>query len=334
MGRKHSAPRRGSLAFRPRGRHGTLNARIRNWPTVKSDEPTLLGFMGFKVGSINVLTIDNADKSPTFGKPIFNHATVLSCAPMTIVGLRAYKNSLDGLYVFSEAYATNLPKEQSRKQKLNSDYNTNINKIQDNLESLEKLCAIVSVPPKQAGLSQIKPYSFEIAIGGSTLESQFDYLKDNLGKTVSVSDIIKPGMLVDALGVTKGKGWQGPVKRFGIKKKQHKSRKTVREVGTVGAWSPQNIMYTVPRAGQMGFHQRTEYNKKILFIANEKEQSVNPDGGFIHFGLVPEDYVIVKGSLPGPIKRPVVLRYPMRPKHTKLDVPKVIKLSTQNGELE
>ena len=334
MGRKHSAPRRGSLAFRPRGRHGTLNARIRNWPTVKSDEPTLLGFMGFKVGSINVLTIDNADKSPTFGKPIFNHATVLSCAPMTIVGLRAYKNSLDGLYVFSEAYATNLPKEQSRKQKLNSDYNTNINKIQDNLESLEKLCAIVSVPPKQAGLSQIKPYSFEIAIGGSTLESQFDYLKDNLGKTVSVSDIIKPGMLVDALGVTKGKGWQGPVKRFGIKKKQHKSRKTVREVGTVGAWSPQNIMYTVPRAGQMGFHQRTEYNKKILFMANEKEQSVNPDGGFIHFGLVPEDYVIVKGSLPGPIKRPVVLRYPMRPKHTKLDVPKVIKLSTQNGELE
>ena len=334
MGRKHSAPRRGSLAFRPRGRHGTLNARIRNWPTVKSEEPTLLGFMGFKVGSINVLTIDNVDKSPTFGKPIFNHATVLSCAPMTIVGLRAYKNSLDGLYVFSEAYANNLPKEQSRKQKLNSDSNTNINKIQENLESLEKLCAIVSVPPKQAGLSQIKPYSFEIAIGGPTLESQFDYLKDNLGKTVSVSDIIKPGMLVDALGVTKGKGWQGPVKRFGIKKKQHKSRKTVREVGTVGAWSPQNIMYTVPRAGQMGFHQRTEYNKKILFMANEKEQSVNPDGGFIHFGLVPEDYVIVKGSLPGPIKRPVVLRYPMRPKHTKLDVPKVIKLSTQNGELE
>ena len=334
MGRKHSAPRRGSLAFRPRGRHGTLNARIRNWPAVKSEDPTLLGFMGFKVGSLNVLTIDNVDKSPTFGKPIFNHATVLSCAPMTIVGLRAYKNSLDGLYVLSEAYATNLPKEQSRKQKLNSDSNTNINKIQDNLESLEKLCAIVSVPPKQAGLSQIKPYSFEIAIGGSTLESQFNYLKDNLGKTVSVSDIIKPGMLVDALGVTKGKGWQGPVKRFGIKKKQHKSRKTVREVGTVGAWSPQNIMYTVPRAGQMGFHQRTEYNKKVLFIANEKEQSVNPDGGFMHFGLVPEDYVIVKGSLPGPIKRPVVLRYPMRPKHTKLDIPKVLKLSTQKGELE
>jgi len=334
MGRKHSAPRRGSLAFRPRGRHGTLNARIRNWPTVKSEEPTLLGFMGFKVGSINVLTIDNVDKSPTFGKPIFNHATVLSCAPMTIVGLRAYTNSLDGLSVFSEVYANTLPKEQSRKQKLNSNYDTNINKIKDNLESLEKLCAIVSVPPKQAGLSQIKPYSFEIAIGGSSLESQFDYLKDNLGKNISVSDIIKPGMLVDALGVTKGKGWQGPVKRFGIKKKQHKSRKTVREVGTVGAWSPQNIMYTVPRAGQMGFHQRTEYNKKVLFIANEKEQSVNPDGGFLHFGLVPEDYVIIKGSLPGPIKRPVVLRYPMRPKHTKLDVPKVIKLSTQNGELE
>ena len=334
MGRKHSAPRRGSLAFRPRGRHGTLNARIRNWPDVKSEEPTLLGFMGFKVGSINVLTVDNVDKSPTFGKPIFNHATVLSCAPMTIVGLRAYKNSLDGLIVFSEVYAKQLPKEISRKQKLNSDYDSKVSKIKDNLESLNKLCAIVSVPPKQAGLSQIKPYLFEIGLGGITLENQFEYIENNLGKKITVSDIIKPGMLVDALGVTKGKGWQGPVKRFGIKKKQHKSRKTVREVGTVGAWSPANIMYTVPRAGQMGFHQRTEFNKKVLFIANEKEQSVNPDGGFTHFGLVPEDYVIIKGSLPGPIKRPVILRYPIRSKDRKLDVPKVLKLSTQKGELE
>tara|TARA_B100001750_G_scaffold138159_1_gene110038 strand:+ start:367 stop:1371 length:1005 start_codon:yes stop_codon:yes gene_type:complete len=334
LGRKHSAPRRGSLAFRPRGRHGTLNARIRNWPNVKSEEPTLLGFMGFKVGSINVLTIDNVDKSPTFGKPIFNHATVLSCAPMTIVGLRAYQNSIDGLSVFSESYTAQLPKELSRKQKLKSDSDSNLIKIKDNLESLDKVFAIVSVTPKQAGLSQIKPYLFEIGIGGVDLESQFNYLNDNLGKNINVSDIMKPGMLVDALGVTKGKGWQGPVKRFGIKKKQHKSRKTVREVGTVGAWSPQNIMYTVPRAGQMGFHQRTEFNKKILYIANEKEQSVNPNGGFTHFGLVPEDYVIVKGSLPGPIKRPVVLRYPIRSKTTKSDVPKVLKISTQKGELE
>ena len=77
-----------------------------------------------------------------------------------------------------------------------------------------------------------------------------------------------------------------------------------------------------------------EFNKKVLFIANEKEQSVNPDGGFTHFGLVPEDYVIIKGSLPGPIKRPVILRYPIRSKDRKLDVPKVLKLSTQKGELE
>lgn len=322
------------MAFRPRGRHGTLHARIRNWPSIKLDEPKLLGFMGFKVGSLHVMTVDSYDNSPTFGKTIFNHSTVLSCAPITVVGLRAYQNTIDGLCVFSEAYADKLPKELLRKQKFHSDTDSNIKKIQDNLESIHKLSAIISVPPKQAGLSQIKPYSFEIDIGGGTIDAQFEYLKNILGNTINISDIIKPGMLIDILGVTKGKGWQGPVKRFGIKKKQHKSRKTVREVGTVGAWSPANIMYTVPRAGQMGFHQRTEYNKKVLLISNEKEHSINPNGGFTHFGLIPGDYIIIKGSLPGPVKRPVTLRYPMRPTSAKLSVPKILQISTQQGEFE
>ena len=330
---KHSAPRRGSLAVRPRGRHGTLNARVRTWPSIKSDEPKLLGFMAFKVGSMNVLTVDNREKSSTFGKPIFNHSTVVSCAPITIVGVRSYQSSVDGLKVFSEVYAKKLSKEILRKQKLNSNTDANIKKIQDNIELITKVSAIVSVPPKQAGLSQIKPYLFEIGVGGGSIDTQFEYLINQLGSTISATDIFQSGMLVDVLGITKGKGWQGPVKRFGIKKKQHKSRKTVREVGTVGAWSPQNIMYTVPRAGQMGFHQRTEFNKKVLLIANEEQQSVNPDGGFLHFGIIPGDYMILKGSLPGPVKRPVIVRYPVRSKSTaKLDTPKILQLSTKKGD--
>ena len=162
--------------------------------------------------------------------------------------------------------------------------------------------------------------------------SQFEYLKNKLGVEISVHEIIKPGMSVDVAGITKGKGWQGPVKRFGIKKKQHKSRKTVREVGTVGAWNPRNIMYTVPRAGQMGFHQRTEYNKQILLTGNDQSQSVTPKGGFDHFGVIPGDYIILKGSLPGPSKRPLTIRYPVRPNGDKIKEPKIIHISTIEGE--
>ena len=50
-------------------------------------------------------------------------------------------------------------------------------------------------------------------------------------------------------------------------------------------------MYTVPRAGQMGFHQRIEYDKRIMIIGNtdDNEIKINPEGGYKHFGLVKGD---------------------------------------------
>jgi uncharacterized protein YifN (PemK superfamily) len=56
-------------------------------------------------------------------------------------------------------------------------------------------------------------------------------------------------------------------------------------VGTLGAWTPHTVMYSVPRAGQMGFMQRTEYSKQILKIG-EKGVEITPKGGFIRYGIV------------------------------------------------
>ena len=38
------------------------------------------------------------------------------------------------------------------------------------------------------------------------------------------------------------------------------------QVACIGAWHPSRIQYTVPRAGQKGYHHRTEINKKIYRI--------------------------------------------------------------------
>ena len=320
------------MAYRPRARKGSLIARTRTWPTINSKEPTLLGFMAFKAASLHILSIDNQEKSPTFGQMVSNNSTVVSCAPVIITGIRAYYNTIDGLKVFSEIYSEKLPKELSRKKELKCDFKTRLNKIETNIDKIHKFTALICILPKKAGISQIKPYLIEIGVGGGDLISQFEYLKNKLGVEISVHEIIKPGMSVDVAGITKGKGWQGPVKRFGIKKKQHKSRKTVREVGTVGAWNPRNIMYTVPRAGQMGFHQRTEYNKQILLTGNDQSQSVTPKGGFDHFGVIPGDYIILKGSLPGPSKRPLTIRYPVRTNNDKIKEPKIIHISTIDGD--
>ena len=72
--RKYSAPRRGSVAFRPRARAQSLEARVRTWPQVAGEKTALLGFAGFKVGGIHVLTIDDREEKnlewPASPKPL------------------------------------------------------------------------------------------------------------------------------------------------------------------------------------------------------------------------------------------------------------------------
>ena len=92
-------------------------------------------------------------------------------------------------------------------------------------------------------------------------------------------------------------------------------------------------MWTVAQAGQMGYHKRTEFNKRILKIASKDEvDQINPDGGFIKYGLVKNDYVLVKGSLPGPSKRLVILREPIRPNGKSEDLPQINYISTKSKQ--
>src|SRR5207245_11281938 len=109
----------------------------------------------------------------------------------------------------------------------------------------------------------------------------------------------------------KGKGIQGPVKRWGIKKLKHKSRKTVRGVGSIGPWHPHYVMYSVPRAGQMGFAQRTEHNKQILKMGNNGAD-VTPKGGMLRYGQVKTEYTVLRGTIQGPARRLGALRYRAR----------------------
>jgi large subunit ribosomal protein L3 len=144
-----------------------------------------------------------------------------------------------------------------------------------------------------------------------------------------IADVFQVGQNIDVFGITRGKGIEGPITRFGVKRKQHKSRKSVRAVGTLGPISPAVVMYTVARQGQRGFHQRTEYNKRILIISNtdkEGQNSINPAGGFKHFGLVRGDYIVVRGSVPGVPKRLLKMRQPIRSPSKKVIEPKVLEV--------
>lgn len=109
----------------------------------------------------------------------------------------------------------------------------------------------------------------------------------------------------------------------------------MRALGTLGPISPAVVMYSVPRQGQRGFHQRTEYNKRILLVSSDgssqttllaSKPAINPQGGFKHFGLVTTDYIVVRGSIPGVPKRLVKMRQPIRNPTKKVIEPKVIEV--------
>ena len=60
--------------------------------------------------------------------------------------------------------------------------------------------------------------------------------------------------------------FSGVTSRWHTKKLPRKTHKGLRKVACIGAWHPSRIQYTVARAGQKGYHHRTEINKKIYDI--------------------------------------------------------------------
>jgi large subunit ribosomal protein L3 len=326
--RKYSAPRRGSVAFRPRARARSLEAKIRTWPQVAAEKSSLSGFAGFKAGGVHVLTIDDREKTPNFGKQLLNPATVIVTPPVRIIGIRGYKKDLYGQHAIFDIYAKDLPKELPRKFDAKTADDAAA-KAEGMLGNASAIMAIVAVSPNSIGLSQKTPFVFEMAVSGKDAKSQYEYVKGVLGREVKAADIFQVGQNIDVFGITRGKGIEGPVTRFGVKRKQHKSRKSVRAVGTLGPISPAVVMYTVARQGQHGFHQRTEYNKRILVMSNTEkdgQNSINPSGGFKHFGLVKGDYIIVRGSVPGVPKRLVKMRHPIRNVPKKVLEPKIMEV--------
>ena len=325
--RRHSAPRRGSLAYLPRGRAKSMEARIRAWPKIDSDEPKLLAHAGFKAGCVQIVNIDDREKTPNHGKQLVSLGTVIVTPPILIVGIRGYSKNQNGKQAEFDLYANNLPKNISTL--FNSKNKENLLEPSEiALKKIKEIYAVIAIIPRNANLSQKKPYVFEVSVKGGDIKKQFAYVKELLGKEVKIDQVFEAGVTVDTAAITKGKGWEGPITRWGVKKKQHKSRKSVREVGSLGPISPQYVMYTVPRAGQRGLHQRIEYDKKIMVMDNTEniKYEINPKGGFKHFGNVNGDFIIVRGSVPGTYNRLIKLRSQIRNVPKKIIKPNILEV--------
>ncbi|MBW2988990.1 50S ribosomal protein L3 [Candidatus Woesearchaeota archaeon] len=297
-------PRFGSLAYHPRKRAKREVARVRSWANIK--EAKLLGFAGYKVGMAHLMINDNNPNSMTKGGTIFCPATIVECPPLKTASIRFYKKTIDGLRAVSDIPADNLDKELKRRIIMPKK-----EKKKEEAKDFDDITLVVYTQPKLTRIGKKKPELFEIAIGGKK-EEKLNYAKNILGKEINIKDVFQEGNQLDVHTITKGKGLQGPVKRFGIGRKNHKAEKGRRNPGSLGPWCGQvNIMWKIPHAGQTGYFQRTEYNKWLIKIG-EKPEEINPKGGFISYGLVKNPYVLIKGSIGGPKKRMIRLNMPIR----------------------
>jgi len=334
---KRHGPRKGSLAFSPRKRAKSPVAKFGSWPE-GNEEPKVQGFAGYKAGMTHLTMIDDRPHSLTVGMEISIPATVIETPAMKVAAIRVYSRTPYGTKSVAEAWAKKLDPELSKLLPLPEKHDTEA--------ALKRISELISkgmvddvriltytLPKNVVGVPKKKPDMMENRIGGGDVPARFEYAKNVLGKEIDVSDVFKDGELVDVAAITTGKGTQGPVKRWGVQVQKRKHARTgkKRHIGTLGPWHPAKISWRVPQLGQTGYHQRTEFNKRILQIGSDGDK-ITPKGGFLNYGFVKNKFVLLKGTIPGPAKRLIRMRSAIRPKMVPKGAPEIRHISLESKQ--
>ena len=332
---KHNKPNRGSMAFSPRKRARSETPHISSWAAVEGDDPKILGFAGYKVGMSHIMAVDYRKKSTTAGQEIRMPVTIVEIPPMKVIGARGYIQDTYGLRTLTEAWEKKIDKDLERTLPIPKGHNAKEawKKMSDN--DLEEIRLLVHTQPRMVtGIPKKRPEIMEMAVGGGSLDAQIEFAKEMMGKEFTMSDFTQDGEMLDAIAVTTGYGFQGHVKRWGVKLLTHKNSKHRRMIGNLGPFSPGYVVSTVPQAGQTGYHQRTEYNKRLLKIGDNPDE-INPKGGFLNYGLIRGNYALLHGSLPGPSKRLIRFRKAVRFHGKKTDAvvaPEITMISQESQQ--
>jgi len=344
--RKYEAPRHGSLGFLPKKRCSKKKGKIKSFP---KDNPSLpchfTASISYKVGMTHVVREINSPGSKLNKKDVVEAVTIVETPPLKIVGIVGYLRTGRGLRSFKTIWSTNLPDSfcrnyyknwyKSKKKafsRIKSSMKESMKTQSSNIEKIKRYCTVIrcigASDVLETGLKKKKADIIEIQINGGTFIEKLEFSKKMLGKNISISDIFSQDEIIDVIGITKGKGFAGVITRWGVTKLPRKTHRGSRKVACVGSWSPSGISYAVPRAGQNGYHHRTQQNIKIYRIGKSIDpknaftdfentpKRITPMGGFPHYGVVKTDFLILRGCLVGPKKRTLILRKSLLSRNT------------------
>jgi len=414
------------MGFSPRKRARSEVPHIKSWPELDGS-PRIQGFAGYKAGMTHAMIVDYRKTSTTANKLVRIPVTVLEVPPIRVFSVRFYGKTPYGHMILTEIMTDDLDPRLAHRFPLPRNkvpVEERFKEVESSFEQGEIEDIRVLVHTQPAVLTAIPkkiPDVMEIRVGGGTIQERVEYARNLLGKSVSISKFAENGDIVDVFAVTKGKGFQGSVKRWGVKLLTHKNSKHRRMIGNQGPFTPGYVKSTVPQAGQTGYHQRTEFNKRIVkvvrvkdairtamekskdskkdqkkieesfkdfnvnddkwggdsvylwkraeadernWIWNDKvgkrlnaqgqaqeggqptrskkskiesqpmDDGITPKGGFLNYGVVSSDYILLHGSIPGPSNRLVRLRDPIRAQfREKLkEPPKLIFISRESKQ--
>merc|ERR1712000_708377 len=351
--RKFEAPRHGSLGFLPRKRATRHRGKCKSFPKDDaSAAPHLTAFFGYKAGMTHIVRDVDKPGSKMHKKEGVKAVTIIECPNIVVVGMVGYIETPSGLRALSTVWASHLQQQVLRrfyknwyraKKKAFTKYNAggqaNANRDRE-LAKMKKYCKVIRVLAhsdiEKLPLSQKKAHLMEIQINGGDAAAKVDFGVGLFEQSIAISKVFSKDEMIDIIGVTKGKGFEGVTARWGTSKLPRKTHKGLRKVACIGAWHPSRVKYSVARAGQNGYHHRTQINKKIYKMAAPQftaegtivkddkgnivadrhastefdltKKEITPMGGFPHYGTVKNDWIMLKGTVPGPVKRVITLR--------------------------
>lgn len=336
--RKFEHPRCGSLQYLPKKRTKHHRGRIRSFPRDNAAAaPHLTAFMGYKAGMSHVVREIERPGSKLHKKEAVEAVTIVEAPPMIVVGVVGYVATPNGLRTLTTVWANHLSDDVRRrfyknwyssKKKAFTKYAKkaaeNPKAIEDELNRIKQYCQVVRVLAhtqiRKLKLRQKVANLLEVQVNGGDVAAKVDYAKGLFEQEVPVSAVFAEGECLDVCASTRGHGYAGVISRWGVTRLPRKTHRGLRKVACIGAWHPARVKFSVARAGQMGYHHRTELNKRVLRIGKKgdacsastesdlTEKGITPVGGFPHYGQVNEDWLLLKGCISGSRKRPVTLR--------------------------
>jgi len=300
--------------------------------------------MGFKAGMSHVIREVEKPGSKLHNKETSEAVTVIETPPMTVVGCVGYVKTPTGPKKLQTIWAKHVNdgfkkrivknwyrrKKTAAFSKIASRYGSEkeLEKMKNLLKkysvSVRAIChtqMVVNNKKRIRSVQSKRDPIMEFQINGGTIAEKVDFVVSKFEQDVRIKDVFSAEEMIDCIAITKGKGFKGVTSRWHTKKLPRKTHKGLRKVACIGAWHPARIAYSVARAGQKGYHHRTEMNKKVFRVGDKDEmhtsgmtdsditnKSINPMGGWPLYGFIRNDFIMIKGGCAGSKKRMITLR--------------------------